>query len=179
MKRLPCVVKMRFPSLLTLFTQGGAKKVRKDFIISKTRNYMSQFIQPVAMAEGKPCQKFPRHVVGAILLICSLVVMKFSRLIRDDCYDILYRVKRLLNHLVSNRGDLTQVVWTYRQQMARYIEPDTPLIIDLTDITKPRARKMKYINLVSDGEISPLSYLNPPGPGQMSRQSKVSRGCRT
>jgi hypothetical protein len=117
---------------------------------------MAQFINPIATAADKPRQKLLQHVIGAILLSGSLVVMEFSRLIRDDCCDIFYRAKRLLNHLVSNRGDLTQVVRAYRQLMARYIEPDTPLIIDLTDIDKPRARKMKYINLVRDGSEGKL-----------------------
>ncbi len=33
----------------------------------------------------------------------------------------------------------------------RQIEPDTPIIIDPTDIAKPRARKMNYVSLVRDG----------------------------
>ena len=49
-----------------------------------------------------------------------------------------------------------------------YIEPQTPLIIDLTDLTEPRARKMKYLTLVRDkvlcAELNDsqrlLSYLN-------------------
>jgi len=90
------------------------------------------------------------------LLSGSLVIMEFSRLIHDDCCDIFYRVKRLLNHLVSPSGDLSAVVQAYREQMARYIEPDTPLIIDMTDIAKPRARAMKYLNLVRDGSEGKL-----------------------
>lgn len=62
MKKPPCVVKMRFPILLTLLTQGGVKMLRKAFIISKTRNYMHQFIYPLAMASEKPRQKFLRQV---------------------------------------------------------------------------------------------------------------------
>lgn len=130
--------------------------LRKDFIISKTRNYMAQFINPIAIAADKPRRKFLREVLGAILISGSLVVMEFSRLIQDDCSDIFYRLKRLLNHLTSPRGDLSVVVQAYRQQMARYIQPDTPLIIDMTDIAKARAKGMEYLNLVRDGSEGKL-----------------------
>ena len=65
--------------------------VRKDLIISKTRNYMAQFVNTIAMAADKPRQKFLRQVLGAILISSSLVVMGFSRLIHDDCSDIFYQ----------------------------------------------------------------------------------------
>jgi len=69
------------------------------------------------------------------------------------CSDILYRVKRLLNHLTSAGGDLSAVVQAYRAQMAGYIDPETLLIMDLTDLAKPRAKKMKYLSLVRDGSV--------------------------
>ncbi|NIP26165.1 MAG: transposase [Phycisphaerae bacterium] len=130
--------------------------IRKDFIISKTRNYLTKFIDPIAIATDKPRQKFLRQVLGAILLSGSLVVMEFSRLIHDDCSDIFYRLKRLLSHLQSPRADLSKVVRAYREQMAGYIKPDTPLIIDMTDIAKPRARRMKYLAQVRDGSENKL-----------------------
>lgn len=130
--------------------------IRKDFIISKTRNYLTKFIDPIAIATDKPRRKFLRQVLGAILLSGSLVVMEFSRLIHDDCSDIFYRLKRLLSHLKSPRADLSKVVRAYREQMAGYIKPDTPLIIDMTDIAKPRARRMKYLDQVRDGSENKL-----------------------
>jgi hypothetical protein len=137
-------------------TQGGAKMLRKDFIISKTRKHLAEFIGPIAESADKPRQRFLRQSLGAILLTGSLVVMEFSRFIHDDCSDIFYRVKRLLNHLVSVHGDLKGVVEAYHTQMDPYIEPDTLLVIDLTDLAKPRAKKMKYIDLVRDGSEDKL-----------------------
>jgi len=60
-------------------------------------------------------------------------------------------VKRLLNHLVSPAGDPTPAVQNYRQAALSYVEPDTALIMDLTDLAKPRAKKMRYVDLVHDG----------------------------
>ena len=43
------------------------------------------------------------------------------------------------------------MIEAYRQAMAKHIHPDTPIIIDLTDLAKPRAKKMKYLAYVRDG----------------------------
>ena len=130
--------------------------IGKDFIISRTRCLLNEFINPIAENTDKPRQKFLHQSVGAILLSGSLVVTDFGHWIHDDCSDIFYRVKRLLNHLTSPRGDLTEAVLAYRKSVSRHIQPDTPIIIDLTDLAKPRARKMKYLAQVRDGSENKL-----------------------
>jgi len=82
--------------------------------------------------------------------------MELGRWVRDDCSDPFYRMKRLLNHLVSPRGDLTAAVRRYRQAVSLHIQPDTALILDLTDLAKPRARRMAYLDLVRDGSAGQL-----------------------
>ena len=125
--------------------------LRKDFVLCKTRNLLNEFMAPITAKADKPRQKFLRQAVGAILLSGSLIVTELGRWIHDDCSDIFYRLKRLLNHLVSSHGDLTTVAKAYRQTIARRIQPDTPIVIDLTDLAKPRAKKMKYLSTVRDG----------------------------
>lgn len=125
--------------------------LRHDFILSKTRNLLSVFLAPLMGQTDRPRQRFLRQTIGAILMSGTLVVTDLARWIHDDCSDIFYRLKRLLNHLTSREGDLTAAIAAYRQTMAGEIEPDTPLIIDLTDLAKPRARKMNYLALVRDG----------------------------
>jgi hypothetical protein len=137
--------------MLTLFTQGGVKMLRKDFIISKTRNLLREFMAPIIANADKPRQKFLSQATAAILLSGSLVVTELAHWIHDDCSDIFYRLKRLLNHLVSPHGALTAMVDAYRQAATIHIQPDTPIIIDLTDLAKPRAKKMQYLAQVRDG----------------------------
>lgn len=125
--------------------------LRKDFILCKTRNLLDEFMAPIQAKTDRPRRKFLRQAVGAILISGSLIVTEFGRWVHDDCSDIFHRLKRLLNHLVSPRGNLIGAVKAYRQAMARHIQPDTPIIIDLTDLAKPRAKKMKYLAHVRDG----------------------------
>lgn len=93
--------------------------IGKDFITSKTRCLLNEFLDPIAQKTDKPRQKFLHEALGAILLSGSLVVIEFGRWIHDDCSDIFYRVKRLLNHLISPRGDLTEAVQAYRKRFPR------------------------------------------------------------
>jgi len=125
--------------------------LRKDFILCKTRNLLNEFMAPITAKADKPRQKFLRQATAVILLSGSLIVTEFARWIHDDCSDIFYRLKRLLNHLISPHGDLTAMVNSYRHTAAKHIQPDTPIIIDLTDLAKPRAKKMKYLAYVRDG----------------------------
>ncbi len=100
--------------------------LRKDLIISKTRNLLNEFLAPIMAQADKPRRRFLRQAIGAIFLSGSLIVSEFARWIHDDCSDIFYRLKRLLNHLVSPRADLQPMVQAYRQAMAKHIPPDTP-----------------------------------------------------
>jgi hypothetical protein len=124
--------------------------VREDLMVGKTRALLEEFLAPMQAQVDKPRKRFLKQAVRGIVLSGTLVVMELCRWIKDDCSDRFYQDKRLLHHLVSPRGDLSKAVTAYRQRMARQIPADTPLLIDLTDLAKPRARRMKYLALVRD-----------------------------
>ena len=70
---------MYVKTVFITLTQGGLKMLRKDFIISKTRCLLREFISPIAQKADKPRKKFLHQAVGAILLSGSLVVTEFGR----------------------------------------------------------------------------------------------------
>ena len=130
--------------------------VPKDLLIHKSRMLLGEFLAPLVEQVDKPRKRFLQQVIRGILFSGSLVVMEFCRWVHDDCSDPFYQLKRLLNHLVSPRGDLGPAVHSYRQAYSAFIWPDTALILDLTDLAKPRARRMRYLNLVRDGSTHTL-----------------------
>jgi hypothetical protein len=132
------------------------KKVRKDLLIRKTRLLLGEFLAPMSEQVDRPRKRFLQQVIRGILFSGSLVVMELGRWVRDDCSDLFYRDKRLLHHLVSPEGDLTAAVSGYRQAIRRHLPADTALILDLTDLAKPRARRMAYAALVRDGSEDKL-----------------------
>jgi hypothetical protein len=123
------------------------KMLRQEVLIRKTRTRLSEFLQPVLAAVDKPRQRFLPQVLRGVLFSGSLVMTEIGRCVRDDCSDPFHREKRLLNHLGSPEGDLTAAVRRYQQAVAAYVQPDTALILDLTDLAKPRAKKMQYLDL--------------------------------
>jgi len=128
----------------------------KDFIRSATKNLLCEFIFPMIEVLDKPRKKFLPQVLTGILFSGSLSIKNISRWIQDDCSDIFYRIKRLTNHLVSGRVNLSKALQVYRSRCSDYISADTPIAIDLTDLAKPRARKMQYLATVYDGSESKL-----------------------
>lgn len=130
--------------------------IRQDLVIDKTRRLLDEFLAPMQSRVDKPRQRFLRQAIRGILFSGTLVVMELCRWVRDGCSDRFYQGKRLLNHLISPRADLGEAVVAYRQHVAREVQPDTLLIIDLTDLAKPRARKMKYLAMVRDGSENRL-----------------------
>jgi len=132
------------------------KKIRKDLLIRKTRMLLGEFLTPMLDEVDRPRKRFLPQVIRGILFSGSLTMMDIAHWVRDDCSDLFHRDKRLLNHLVSPEGDLTAAVSRYRQAASVHVSPDTALILDLTDLAKPRARKMQYLDLVRDGSESKL-----------------------
>ena len=130
--------------------------LRKDLLLSKTRNLLDEFLAPVLDQMDRPRRRFLRQSVRGVLLSGSLVVTDLTHWIRDGCSDPYYQLKRLLNHLVSPHAHLKQAAAAYRKAMKPYVEPLTPLIIDLTDLAKPRAKRMKYLALVRDASEDKL-----------------------
>lgn len=130
--------------------------IRKDLLVHKTKTLLDDFLNPTLGQLDKPRQRFLRQTVRAILFSGSLVVMELCKWIRDKCSDRFYQDKRLLNNLLSPHTDLGKAVSAYRRSLNRYIQPDTPIVIDMTDLAKPRAKKMKYLALVRDGSEGKL-----------------------
>jgi len=130
--------------------------MRKDLLIRHTQKLLGEFVAPMLEAVDKPRKRFVQQAIRGILFSGSLVVTDLCAWVHDDCSDVFYRLKRLLNHLASGEGDLTAAVRRHRQAASLHIQPDTALILDLTDLAKPRAKKMPYLDHVRDGSEGQL-----------------------
>lgn len=130
----------------------------KDALCRNRHRDLRQFIQRFCPGLDKTRTRFFRQSLWGILNSGSLTVSKWLRWIPDACRHPFYRHKRLLNQLKSRDWDCTAVQESYLRQWAGRVEPDTPLIIDLTDLPRPRGRKLPYIRLVRDGSEDRLHY---------------------
>jgi hypothetical protein len=115
------------------------------------RAELRQFLNRFCPGLDQPRRRFFFQSVSGILLSGSLQVARWLRFIHDQCRDRFWRHKRLLNQINHGKWDHGVVLAEYQHQWGQKVEPDTPLIIDLTDLPRPRARKLKYLSLVRDG----------------------------
>lgn len=123
----------------------------KEALCRNRKRDLRQFISCFCPRLDKPRTKFFNHSLWGILNSSSLTVSKWLPFIHDRCSDLFYRHKRLLNQLHSRCWDHSLIQQRYLQQCASFIDPDTPLIIDLCDLPRPRARELAYLRLVRDG----------------------------
>jgi hypothetical protein len=130
----------------------------KDALCRNRKRDLRQFLQRFCPGLDKTRAKFFRQSLWGILNSGSLTVSKWLRWIPDSCKQIFYRHKRLLNQLRSKDWNHAAVLESYQRQWAQMIQADTPLIIDLTDLPRPRGKKMPYIRLVRDGSEDRLHY---------------------
>jgi hypothetical protein len=129
---------------------------RFDYIIDNLRKYKQAFIENITKNVTVPKQKFLTQAIPAVLLSGSLVVTRYAKWIRDNCKDVHHSKKRLLNQL-NNTKQWKRILTNYRKSFTHNIVPGTSLIIDMTDIAKPRAKKMQYIATVRDGSEGNLT----------------------
>lgn len=130
--------------------------VGKEAKLRNRRRELVKFLDRFCPKLDKPRRKLFAQGLWGILQSCSLVVARWLRFIPagpvgDRCGGRFSRHKRLLNQLKSSAWDHRAALEQYQRHWAKHIGPDTPLILDLTDLPRPRARQLKYLALVRDG----------------------------
>lgn len=112
---------------------------------------LRQFLSRFCPAVDRSRRRFFFQSITGILLSGSIMVARWLRFIHDRCRDRFWRHKRLLNQIHRGKWDAAAVLRTYQEHWGKRVQVDTPLIIDLSDLPRPRARKLKYLSLVRDG----------------------------
>ena len=130
----------------------------KDAKLRNRQRDLRQFLNRFCPDLDKTRRRFFFQALVGILMSQSLVVSRWLRWIRDRCQNRFWRHKRLLNQLHSDDWDSQKVLAEYQRQWGTKVQADTPLILDLCDLAKPRARKLKYLALVRDGSEDRLVY---------------------
>jgi len=123
--------------------------IRQDWILSKVKTLMAEYLADMLIEADKPRRKFLRQALGAILISGSLIVSEFGLWIHDDCSDIFYRIKRLLNHLVSPQAPMASIVQAYRRAMPAAYSPPSPKNSEKTRNVKQKQYRTPSIPLIA------------------------------
>jgi hypothetical protein len=135
------------------------------------------FVESVGGRLHKPNRRFLRDAVFGLLERRSVLLSEIGRAL-DEPRRLIHTEKRLSRGLSSPRYDDDAVEQDYLKLVAHFLRDEhypTPTIaVDLTDIAKPKARKMPYLATVHDGSEDELAH----GYNIISMEAVGERGRR-
>ena len=101
-------------------------------------------------------KKFLRDGLVGLLRAGQPIVCQMARHLPDQRTKFISRLDRLDQHLVKNSNFDSNVTETLPQVWSPYLQQDTPIILDLSDLAKRLAKKMDYLATVRDGSTGEL-----------------------
>ena len=101
-------------------------------------------------------KKFLRDSLIGLIRAGQPVVCKMARHLPNQRTKFISRLDRLDQHLIKDSTFDSQVKQTLPELWLPYIQEDTPIILDLSDIAKPSAKMMDYLATVRDGSTGQL-----------------------
>ena len=114
------------------------------------------FLKKIANNLSVPDKKFLRDSFIGLIRCGQPVVCQMARHLPDQRTKFLSRLDRLESHLVKNSDFDNKVKAQLTDSWLPFIKDDTPIILDLSDIAKPYAKKMDYLATVRDGSSGQL-----------------------
>ena len=103
-----------------------------------------------------PHRKFLRDAVIGLLRSGKPIVCQMARHLPDQRTRFLSRLDRLEAHPVKNNDFDSKAKAALPHAWLPFVQDDTPVILDLSDIARPFARKMDCLATVRDGSTGQL-----------------------
>lgn len=130
--------------------------VRQYALMESLSASMHGFLHQINGNLSRPDQKFLKDALIGLLRAGCPIVCQMARQLPNQRVEYTTRVKRLDEHLV-NPGDFDQRIKVALPELwLPLVQDDTPIILDLSDLAKPLARKMDYLATVRDGSTGQL-----------------------
>jgi len=101
-------------------------------------------------------KKFLRDGFIGLLRAGQPIVCQMARHLPNQRTKFISRLDRLDRHLVKNSDFDNNVKEELPELWLPYLQDDTPIILDLSDLAKPLAKKMDYLATVRDGSTGEL-----------------------
>jgi len=136
-------------------------------VIGRARKFLNGLL---ADADKRRQRVIPDLVEG-VLKSGSLWVSRISRALMRSGETLEGWEKRLTRHLASRAWRDGHLERRMLEAASAYIPPNTPVAVDLSDIAKPRARRLEGLALVRDGSQDKIV----PGYWTFEAYARVSR----
>ena len=117
---------------------------------------LHSFLKKINKNLSLPNKKFLRDAMVGLLRTGKPIVCQMARQLPNQRSKFLSRLDRLEQHLVKDSTFEDNVKEALPQLWLPYISDETPIIVDLSDLAKPLAKKMDYLATVWDGSTRQL-----------------------
>lgn len=128
------------------------RKALMESISSNLHNYLKKIGNNLPV----PDKKFLRDSLVGLIRCGEPIVCQMARHLPNQRTKFLSRLDRLESHLLTDSDFDHKIKNALPNIWLPYIQDDTPIILDLSDIAKPLAKKMDYLATVRDGSTGKL-----------------------
>ena len=130
--------------------------LKRTALLESISSNLHNFLKKIAQNLSVPDKKFLRDGLIGLIRCGKPIVCQMARHLPNQRTKFLSRLDRLEAHLGENDQFDSKLKAQLPQFWLPFIQDDTPIILDLSDIAKPLARKMDYLATVRDGSTGEL-----------------------
>lgn len=130
--------------------------LKRKALMDSISSNLHGFLKKIANNLSVPDKKFLRDSLIGLLRCGKPVVCQMARHLPNQRIKFLSRLDRLEAHLVKDSDFDDKIKAELPANWLPFIKDDTPIILDLSDIAKPFAKKMDYLATIRDGSTGEL-----------------------
>ena len=130
--------------------------LKRKALMESVSSNLHSFLKNIGKNLSLPDKKFLRDGVIGLIRCGKPIVCQMARHLPNQRTKFLSRLDRLEAHLVKDSNFDNKVKAELPEFWLPFIQDDTPIILDLSDIAKPFAKKMDYLATVRDGSTGEL-----------------------
>lgn len=130
--------------------------LKRKALIESISSSLHNFLNKIGKKLSVPDKKFLRDSIIGLLRCGKPIVCQMARQLPNQRTKFLSRLDRLEAHLVKNNNFDNKLKAELPEFWLPFIQDETPIILDLSDIAKPYAKKMDYLATVRDGSSGQL-----------------------
>lgn len=130
--------------------------VRTHALMESVSANLHEFLEQISAELTRPQKKFLRDGLLGLLRAGRPVVCRMARKLPDQRTKFLSRLDRMEANL-NRQSDFDDKLKSALPDLwLPWVRDETPIILDLSDIAKPLAKKMDYLATVRDGSTGQL-----------------------
>lgn len=130
--------------------------LKRTALMESISSNLHSFLKKTGNNLSLPDKKFLRDSLIGLIRCGKPIICQMARQLPNQRTKFLSRLDRLESHLVKDSDFDKKINSVLPNIWLPFVQDDTPIILDLSDLAKPLAKKMDYLATVRDGSTGKL-----------------------